>query len=188
MKTHVTLLATALLGGFASAQLPAGPSGTQEILSATYQRLGDQRDYWFQDGEFPLVAHSLRFQTEWLPADYDLVTSLGWMYGNMDMFDLEISVYTHFMQAFPMEPEAYYPLAEFYFKKRSYPHVVAILEPSLKLGKVPHANSYRVLAHSYDRLGFFQQALGVWETYIKLNPGDQAAKLNRDKVRKKLGG
>lgn len=188
MKKVTLLLAALMLSPFGLAQETTTSAGTNEILSAAYQRLGDQRDYWFNDGEFPLSTHSLRFQVEWTPHDYDLVTSMGWMYGNMEMHGLEIATYQHFRDRFPEDPEAHYPLAEFYFKKRAYAHVVAILEPSMKLGTKPHANSYRLLAHSYDRLGYFQQSVAVWDTYIKLAPDDKAAVLNRDKTRKKLGG
>ncbi len=166
---------------------PRSP-GTTRIMRAMVQRYSDQKDYWFKDGEFPVVAHALLFDVEWRPYDYDAQTSLGWMYGNMEMYDVELAVYTRYRAAYPKNPEAAYPLAEFYFKKRSYAPVIEILEPTIRMETKPHANSYRLLAHAYDRVGLYKESLAVWETFIKMVPDDAAAKVNRDKVRKKLGG
>jgi tetratricopeptide (TPR) repeat protein len=160
--------------------------GAQAILASAYWRVGAEKDALFDDGEFPSAIQILQWEVIWRPFDYQTVTDLGWMFGNIERFDLELATYVRYREAYPKVAEAFYPEAEFYFKKRIYKQVVTLLEPTLAFKEKPHPNSYRLLAHSYDRLGLHKESLAVWELYLKLNPNDAAAKVNRDKVKLKL--
>lgn len=186
-------LAFLILGGFAlgnaqvSRSTPGTTPGSKQILASAYYRIGQQRDAWFANGNFPAVIHLVTFEVQWRPYDYEAVTNLGWMYGNIERPDLEVAVYHHFADAFPNDPEAWYPLAEFFYKLKQYQQVITYLEPTMTMASQPHANSYRILAHSYDRLGLYKEALATWDRYLAINPDDAAAKVNREKVVKKIG-
>ncbi len=171
-----------------SAQLEKMTStpGAKKITEAVYWRLGAEKDNLFKDGDFPATINVQSWEVLWRPNDYEIVTDLGFMYGNIERPDLELATYVRFREQFPKWAEAAYPEAEFYYKKRSYKPVVKLLEPTLNMTPKPHPNTYRLLAHSYDRLGLYKESLAVWETYIKLAPDDAAAKLNRDKVKAKV--
>lgn len=160
--------------------------GASKITAAAYWRLSAEKDALFDDGDFPAAIQILSWEIMWRPDDYEAVTDLGWMYGNIERPDLELTTYVRFRQLFPENPEAHYPEAQFYFLKKSYKQVVAILEPTLDFKVKPHANSYRILAHSYDRLGFYKESLATWDKYLALNPDDEAGRNNRDKVKQKL--
>ena len=60
-----------------------------------------------------------------------------------------------------------------------------ILEEAIKNDKV-HPNNFRLLAHSYERLGKLNDAKRVWDRYISLAPGDLPAKVNLKRVEGKI--
>lgn len=179
----VVVLATQ---GFAQFEKMTSTPGAKKITESAYWRISTEKNELFSDGEFPLAIHILSWEIEWRPNDYESVTDLGWMYGNIERWDLELATYIRFRKAFPEWAEAYYPEAQFYFNKRVFKPVVTLLEPTLAFDVKPHPNSYRILAHSYDRLGFYKESLQTWEAYLKLAPDDAAAKVNRDKVKNKV--
>lgn len=189
-RQAIAAIAACSLACVAPAQLKEMTStpGASRITAAAYWRISAEKDSLFNDGEFPSAIQIISWEIIWRPNDYEAVTDLGWMYGNIERPDLELATYIRFKQQFPENPEAYYPEAQFYFLKRSYKNVVAILEPTLEFETKPHANSYRILAHSYERLGFYEKALETWDKYLLLDPTDDAAKANRDKVKAKLSG
>lgn len=168
-------------------KVPEGNSpGATRIMEAAYWRMNQQKDAWFEDGDFPAAIALLSVEVNWRPYDYQAVTDLGWMYGNIERKDLELTTYILFKERYPKDPEAYYPEAEFYYKLRKYSQVINVLEPTVLMPKKPHANTYRILAHSYDRVGRYQDSLRIWDLYLALEPDDAAAKLNRDKVKSKI--
>ena len=158
----------------------------REILISMRNRMQMQQSQWFDDGDFPHAIRSLEFQVKVLPFDYEAVTNLSYMYKNVEDYGNELAILVWFKETFPNMPDSAYPLAEFYYLKRSYRMVVSLLSPVVEKFPNQHPNTYRILAHSYDRTGMFKQALATWDAYIKLAPNDEAAKVNRDKVQQKL--
>jgi tetratricopeptide (TPR) repeat protein len=163
------------------------PKRTQAILDVVKVRARAQGDVWFGDGDYPRCIQSLTVLHELFPHDYTLTTDLGWMYGNVENYGSELAVYVAYRQAFPSDPEAKFPEAFFYFRKRAYAKVPPLLEPSLKL-KSPQPDSYRLLANSYKRLGLLTDSLRVWDSYLKLYPHDQTAIKNEKGVYAALHG
>jgi tetratricopeptide (TPR) repeat protein len=154
------------------------------IWTAAHNRHVSQMDRWFEDGDFPRCIQILRVMHELDPADYEITTDLGWMLGNIERKDEELALYQAYRLAYPNDPEAAYPEAEFYYFRKEYDKVPAILESTI--AKKPHANSYRILAHSYEKLGKLADSLRVWDVYLALHPEDLMGKNNRDRVAKKL--
>lgn len=184
MKTMMSLalLFATVSPGFGQ----ANQSDQAEIFGAMDNRLQLQRQAWFDAGRFPVTAQILEFEVLFFPHDYDRVTSLGWMYGNMEMTDEEIRVYNWYRKTFPNDAEAHYPAGEFYFRRREYEKVIPIILPSLSLKNKPHGNSYRILANAYDRLKKYKESMDIWNQFLKIEPNDPTALRNRDKVKKLL--
>jgi tetratricopeptide (TPR) repeat protein len=157
------------------------------IWRAAYARMEKQNDYWFDEGDFPRIIHSLRLMNSVFPEDYEAATNLGWLLESTDQNDEALVVYIRFAKENPDNPDAAYPEANFYFMKRAYAKVPPIVEPSIK-GRPPHPNSFRILAHAYEKLGMFKDSLRVWNALLALTPNDQAAKLNQRRVENKLKG
>ena len=70
--------------------------------------------------------------------------------------------------------------------KTEAPWQTTLVVPTLE--RHLHPNSYRILAHSYERLGRFKDSKRVWEAYLQVHPEDETAKKNLQRVIGKIGG
>lgn len=171
---------------FAMQDSPAGtPKRLQKIWQSAEKRMTAQSNLWFKDGDYPKVIQLLKVRVEVFPTDYNTVTDLGYMLESTQKPDEALALYVRFRQANPSNPDAAFPEANFYFARKLYAKVPPLLEPSLT--KRPQPNAYRILAHSYERLGLLSDSKRVWEAYIKTAPEDGAAKANLRRVADKLG-
>lgn len=173
-------------------EVPATPGGAPDAdparVNAIWNRMIDrfnvQNDRWFEDGDFPRNIQLLRVMNGLFPDDWEVATNLGWLLESTENDAEALSVYVRFRLENPTYADATFPEANFYFRHRAYAKVPALIEPSLNLK--PHANSFRILAHSYERLGMLADSRRVWEAYIKLNPNDDPAKNNLRRVMGKI--
>ena len=156
-----------------------------KTLEAAVDRISEQVDYWFDRGDFPRVVAALKALYELDTKDEESLENLGWMLENMEKHDEALAYYVRFRKEHPEVRDAPYYEANFYFKKKLYARIPALLEPILE--RKPHPNVYRVLAHSYEKMGQLENSLRVWEAYIGVHPEDGQAKVNRDRVKGKLG-
>jgi tetratricopeptide (TPR) repeat protein len=154
------------------------------IMGAIHTRIESQSDVWFDKGEFPRVVQLLRVQHGLDPNDYDIATNLGWMLENVEEWNEALAVYVRFRKLNPGDPDASYPEANFYFQKKAYAKVPPLLEPSID--KQPHPNSYRILAHAFERMKMYGDSKRIWQKYLKRFPNDGAAKVNLKRVEGKV--
>jgi tetratricopeptide (TPR) repeat protein len=172
--------------------IAAGPAPqadrTAAIWSVAEDRIIRQNDIWFKQGDYPRAIQSLRILFGLEPHDYEIATDLGWMLENVENYDSALQVYTQFRKLNPNDPDAPFPEAHFLFQKKQYDKVPPLLEPTLKMGVHPHQNSYRTLAHSYERMKRYADSVRVWQTYLKLAPNDETAKGILQRVKKKMAG
>lgn len=171
-------------GSIASARHKQPSPRLDVIWNAMQSRLTDQLDYWYDDGDYPRCIQLLRVIAEANPDDYEAATDLGYMLGNVESYDEELAVYIKYRRDNPDNVDAPFPEANFYFTHKVYSKVPPLLEPTLKNG--PHANAYRILAHSYERLGLLKDSKRVWDTYLGVNPKDETAKANLRRVEGKM--
>lgn len=174
----------AILLSTAVALAQAQENKVDRVWQALHARLERQNDYWFDKGEFPKTVQLLKFGADFFPTDGELVTNLGWMLENIDRYDEALAVYVRYKNDNPADKDSAWPEANFYFARKAYAKVIPLLEPTIS--KDPHANSYRTLAHSYERLNMLNDSKRIWETYLKKHPEDLTAKQNLDRVLKKL--
>jgi len=156
----------------------------ETIWNAYDSRMVNQVDRWFRDGDFPRCIQMLKINHELKPFDYEITTDLGWMLGNIERPDEELQIYIEYRKAYPNYKDAALPEATFYFLKKMYDKIPAILEP--KMDMRPHPNNFRVLAHAYEKLGRLEESKTTWEKYIRLMPSDETAKNNLNRVLKKI--
>lgn len=161
-------------------------SRMERIYGSMRERIVSQTDHWFDDGEFPRCIHLLRFHNEYEPNDFEVATNLGWLLESTEQWDEALATYVRYKVRNPSDIDASYPEANFYFMKKVYAKVPPLLEPTI--AKKPHPNAYRILAHSYEKLGLLSDSKRVWDRYLKIAPDDGAAKRNRERVTEKLRG
>lgn len=174
------------LGALAMAAPQPKKQPRQDLIwDVAHNRFVDQLDYWFEDGDFPRCVQLLKVMSDLNPTDYEIATDLGWMLENIEMPDEALAVYVRFRKQNPKDADASFPEANFYYKQKLYAKVPALLEPTLAMK--PHGNSYRILAHSYEKMGQLADSKRVWAAYVRSNPSDETAKANLRRVEGKLG-
>jgi tetratricopeptide (TPR) repeat protein len=179
------LLSIVSSGAFAQ---QANQARVDAIWNKAVDRINSQTDVWFDDGDFPRVINLCKVMYALYPADYEVATNLGWMLENIEKWDEALAVYIKFRNENPTDPDAAWPEANFYYMKKAYQKIPPILEPTLKMSGKPHANSFRTLAHAYERMNQLQDSKRVWETMLTVFPKDEPAKNNLSRVEKKLRG
>ena len=181
----VFLIGLAVSSAFA--QQP-NKSRVDAIWNHAVDRLNSQTDIWFDDGDFPRVINLCKVMYALYPADYEVATNLGWMLENIEKWDEALAVYIKYRTENAKDPDAAWPEANFYYMKKAYQKVPPILEPTMKMARKPHPNSFRTLAHAYERMNQLQDSKRVLQAMIQTFPDDAPAKNNLSRVEKKLRG
>lgn len=156
-----------------------------EIWAHVDNRVVNQLDLLFEDGEFPTATSILKVQYAYEPHNYDTMTNLGWMLENIEKLPEAREVYKTYIREHPNDANATMALGYSYYMKREYKETIATLEPSLS--RLPTGNSYIILAKAYERLNDFKNALRVWEAQAERFPGG-AVDVNIKRVKAKLKG
>ncbi|MDR3691479.1 MAG: hypothetical protein P4L46_19015 [Fimbriimonas sp.] len=176
--------AALVLSATAFGKQSAPQSRVDAIWDAVDDRVAQQIDVWFHEGDYPKAIALLGFEATYLPHDYDVVTNLGWMRENVEDWDGALAVYEKFRKDNPQDKDAALPEGQFYFMRKNYVVIPALLEPALK--RRPHPNVYRILAHAYEHEKRYADAIRVWKEYLSWAPKDLTAKANLDRDEKKL--
>jgi tetratricopeptide (TPR) repeat protein len=185
MRIWILGMSALALAPCAKAQAPDSKR-IDAIWDIAQERMVRQNELWFKGGDYPRLIQCLRLQHGIFPHDYDVATNLGWMLENVESWDQALAVYIEFRNQNAGDPNSPYPEAYFYYMKKAYDKIPPLLEPTL--AKRPHPNSFRTLAHAYERLKLYADAKRVWVKYLSLAPDDLAAKANLAKVDKLLKG
>lgn len=180
----IGIIALVMLGGLCHAQNQVSQKRLDAIWNAVDDRISQQTDTWFDDGDYPLVIHTLVLQTTYGPHNYEAWTNLGWMEENIEEWDTALATYVKYRQLNPKDHDRALPEAQYLFLRRQYAGIPALLEPVLK--EHPHPNNFRILAHTYEKLHRYADAVRVWKMYVALAPNDDQAKRNLASAEKKL--
>ncbi len=185
MKKLALCVAAMGVAALSAAQAPTS-SRVDAIWDAANDRITQQIDVWFQDGDFPALVSLLSVQFELDTRNYDVCTNLGWMQENIQQWDDALATYVRYREVNPTDPDRALPEADFYFRQKAYAKIPALLEPVISSTPHPHPNVFRILAHAYEKQKLYGDAKRVYLDYIAIAPGDLTAKSNLAKVEKKL--
>jgi tetratricopeptide (TPR) repeat protein len=172
------------LAALSAAHAPA--SRVDAIWDAANDRIAQQIDIWFTDGDYPALVSLLGVQFEMDPSSYDVATNLGWMQENIEEWDKALATYVKYREINPSDPDRALPEADFYFREKAYAKIPALLEPVLGATPHPHPNVFRILAHAYEKQHLYGDAKRVYLDYLAIDPADGAAKANLAKVEKRI--
>ncbi len=160
------------------------PKRIDAIWKAMKSRIVQQNDVWYNLGDYPRVIQLLRMHYSLDQTDYDIATNLGYMLESTEQNDLALAVYIQLRNSASPDPDKVWPEANFYYQKKAFAKIPPLLEPTLKQN--PHSNSYRTLAHAYEKMNMLIDCKRVWESLIAKHPEDGQAKNNLNRVSKKL--
>lgn len=165
----------------------AGPTDG-EILREARSRIQRNSDAFFADGQFGAVVEQQRLLCELNIHDEESWSNLHWMYYNIERLDLQWILSRDWAKNNPKYADARYYEALMFFMKRVYAKVPPLLEPAIAGPTSPDPNAYRLLAISYNRLGYWQDAVRVYDKYLAIKPDDATAIANRDRIKSRLKG
>ena len=192
MKPLALFVVLACVGAAFAQQTSATKLTEQQRLDSIWyaatNRISNQEDLWFEHGDYLPCIQLLKLETAILPYDFDSVGQLGWLQESTDDGAGALATYIAYRQKNPNDPDGPYLEAQYYYRKELYPKVPPLLEPLIKLSPPPHPNVYRELARSYEKMNLLADSKRVWQAYLAVDPTDQAAKTNLDRVEKKLKG
>lgn len=164
--------------------IPKEPSRVDWVIYYMDKAIKEPTDQWFTDGEYTASVQLLKLRYEISPFHYDALTDLGWMLENMTQWNDAEGYYTRYIDEYPEYIDSSLPLGQFYLFRKNYQKVIDTLEPQLK--RKPHANQYRILARAYDLLQKPVDALRVYRELISQYPDDAQAKVNAERMEKKI--
>lgn len=152
-------------------------------------RLQSEQDVAFDQGDYPRVIASLRLLAEARPRDEEIWSNLFWMLGNIEETGEAWAMMRVFARNNAKYTDARYHEAQLMYQRRAWAKVVPLLEPALQ-AEIPPKDSvtYRLLAQSYYRLGYYQDSIRVSQALLKRWPDDETAKANIRKAEEKIGG
>ncbi len=192
--TALAFIAMTQTGGESPKQQPSGlpakkvaapkpKTAEQMVETAIYNRLNQQADIWFKDGDYPKIIQMLKIQNGFDPADYEAATNLGWLLESIEKPEEAAEVYERYAVSNPNDPDSALPRAQQHFLKRRWKEAIAAGEKFLT--PKSHPNLYRIVANSYERLKEYKKSRATWERYLKLHPDDAPAKARLATVIKK---
>ena len=159
-----------------------------EIMAYVESRAANETNTWYQDvGDYPLAIQNLRFRLRLRPWDEEIGTNLIWMLGNIEYEGERLAVAMRYRKENPDNPDRGLAEAQVYFEYRMYFKVPPILEDDIMRDPPPHGNTFRMIGHSYSRLGFHEDALRVWNQYLEHDPDDPIFQMLRDREIAALG-
>lgn len=180
----LALLGSSTLGRAAVKPAPKSSARLDAVYGAISDRMSTQQNLWFKGGNYLTVVQSLRIQYALNPSDYEIATNLAWMCENINQRTEAERIYIEFHRNNMSNPDSAEPLGLFYYRNRMISKIPPVLEPTIHAKVKPGPNTYRLLAHAYDRLHKYSDAIRVYKAYLKLYPKDAAAIRNLDRVEK----
>lgn len=186
-KKLLILLSMTAMASMAMATQTPDPKRMDALWDVATSRMVRQNDAWFKFGDYPRIVRCLQYLHEIEPADLDTTSDLGWMLENIDRNSEALALYIDYREKNPTVAGAEFMEANFYYLKKLYSKIPPLIEPRIA---AKHATqlTFRLLAHSYEKMNLFEDAKRTWETYLSLVPDDVAAQLNLKKVENKLKG
>ena len=109
------------------------------------------------------------------------------MLGNVKYEGERLAVAKRFRLENPDNPDRGLPEAQVYWGYRMYFKIPPILEDDIMRDPPPHGNTFSMIGNAYSRLGFHEDALRVWNQYLKHDPDDPRFQMLRDRELVVLG-
>lgn len=162
-------LAVLLLSVLPAASVQAAPTAAQQqrqasgIVSGVVDRLWNQTDAYWHDGDYPRIVALDRIVTEADPQFLEAYSNGGWLMDSLGRTQDAQAYYTLGTQNNPHAEYAYWNLGFFYFSTaHDYPAAARAFRQAVRL---PDADlkDWKMLAHSYEKAQNWDLAVSTWE-------------------------
>lgn len=142
----------------------SSPSQVDGITNLIVDRLWDQADEEWHQGDYPRIIALDRIIAEADPHFLEPYAVGGWLLESLGRLDEAEAFYQQGIRRNPKAAYAYYNLGFFYFNTRhDYRAAIKTFRRDVAQ-KDADLNDWKMLAHSYEHVGDWTQAVATWET------------------------
>jgi tetratricopeptide (TPR) repeat protein len=140
-------------------------------LATLYERLADQH---FHTGNWDDAVSALDRVIILKPvAGVDPYASAAWLLFSTGKMDEAMAMYQRMIEENPTDPDGYFELGMFYFRRHNYSEALAWFEKAVALGlPLPKRHMY---GHTLSKLGRNADALAFWEQVLVEEPTNEVA-------------
>ena len=139
------------------------------ILNDIANRLWEQGDKYWHDGDYQRVVGLGRIIIEIDPNDEEVVDSMAWLLWSMGDIKGADELLKYAISKAPTHGMLYANFGGHLYRTKRYEDAAKYLEQGIKVGGVTSA-AYSFLGHSYSRLGKLKEAVETWKECVKRFP------------------
>ena len=169
MTKPSTYFPVVLLLFFSSITAQAAPTAAQQqvqaggIVSGVVDKLWDQTDRYWHEGDYPRIIALDRIITEADPQFLEAYSNGGWLMDSLGRRQDAEAYYTLGTRNNPHAEYAYRNLGFFYFTtKHDYPAAARAFRHAVQQ-RDADLNVWKMLAHSYEKAGQWDDAVETWQ-------------------------
>lgn len=154
---------------------PAKPVATKTddvaaaILNDIANRLWEQGDKYWHDGDYQRVVGLGRIIIEIDPKDEEVVDSMAWLLWSMGDIKGADELLKYAISKVPTQGMLYANFGGHLYRTKRYEDAAKYLEQGIKVGGVTSA-AYSFLGHTYSRLGKLKEAVETWKECVNRFP------------------
>ena len=181
LKTKPTVLPTVKRRphGPTSPKVPAG-----QVWNEAKGIFLTETDWWWHSGNYPQAVRCLEVVVFLDPEYIEGYSSIAWLQWSLGYGNTAIQTLKRGIAADPKSPDAWYELGLHYYRIKNYKLAEGPLRKSVELGGDMFA--HRFYAHCLEKVGKLNEAVEQWQIIIRNDPKDDTAKINMERVKKRL--
>lgn len=168
-KIHIYFPLALLLLCFSQLAAQAAPTAAKQqvqangIVSGVVDKLWSQTDAYWHGGDYPRIVALDRIITEADPQFLEAYSNGGWLMDSLGRRQDAESYYTLGTRNNPHSEYAYRNLGFFYFTtQHDYPAAARAFRHAVQQ-RDADLNVWKMLAHSYEKAGQWDDAVAVWQ-------------------------
>lgn len=140
-----------------------------EILNDIANRLWEQGDKYWHDGDYQRVVGLGRIIMEINPYDEEVIDSMAWLLWSMGDTTGADELLKYAISKAPKQGMLYSNFGGHLYRTKRYEEAEKYLEQGVKVGGVTSA-AYSFLGHTYTKLGKYKEAVDTWRECVKRFP------------------
>ena len=163
------------------------PAQVDPILDDIVDRLWTRGDWYWHEGRYEERVALDRLVIRMEPRFTEAYGTAGWLLESLGRNQEALALYRQAVAAAPDRWETHEDLGMFHYQHKDYAAAAAAFKQATEQPGAP-AYSWKMLAHSYERMGDLQRSVAAWEAAGRIAPDDGAVAVNLQRVRARLNG
>ena len=157
------------------------------VLNDIANRLWEQGDKYWHDGDYQRVVGLGRIIMEIDPNDEEVIDSMAWLLWSMGDTTGADELLKYAISKAPKQGMLYANFGGHLYRTKRYDEAEKYLEQGVKVGGVTSA-AYSFLGHTYTKLGKYKEAVETWRECVERFPKYPAGPPNLKAAEARLAG